>query len=41
MYIGYGDIWFVGCCVGKMSGKECDEVIIFVIVYNVNYVKSK
>ena len=41
MHIGYGDIWFGGHCVGKTSGKECDEVIISVTAYNVNHVKSK
>jgi hypothetical protein len=41
MHIGYGDIWFSGICVGKISSKECDEVIISVNAYNVNHVPSK
>ena len=35
MHIGLGDIWFTGYCIGKIAGKECDEVKINVTSYNV------
>jgi hypothetical protein len=34
MHIGDGDIWFTGYCIGKEIKKECEEVVVKVMAYN-------
>jgi len=41
MHIGLGDIWFTGYCIGKVKGKECEQVKVNVTAYNVNHVGEK
>ena len=38
MYLGSGDIWFTGHCIGKNPEKPCEKVKVNVTAYNVNHV---